>query len=1445
MTVRQVALRPRSITWVSGFFESAAEYPNNRIKTSKYTPATFLPLNLWEQLHKFGNVYFLSISVLMYLGEKTPLFVGTIKAASTLGTLMAMMALTALMAFLDDRKRDAADRETNNQQAKCIQDGKSESTKPWESIMVGDLLLVEQDKEFPADIVPMYCSGPEGSCYVSTANLDGETNLKLKAAPAAAQAALSAGGPQRPAVLQRLAGLQVSVDAEPPKASIHDFEGRLQLSGAAVGDESLGPKNLLLRGTMLRNTAWCLGIVVYTGSQTRMVMNSREAPLKQSNLERVTNIVMLVVLGAQAFMALVSDCLFLVSRDQYQHYWYLVPPDITLPDPIGYWLTFFVLYSNLMPISLYPTMEICNAAQSYFIKNDAKMYYKDKDSDFGMPAGAKSSTLCQELGQVNYIFSDKTGTLTQNVMELKRLLIKDKTYGTVREGQKGFNGANEMDKARRGGNRDEIDQLLEVLAVAHTVMVTKNADGSTRFEAESPDESALVEAVAKLGWAFAGASGTTRSVRIKDDSRDREQEYTLLATNQFDSDRKRMSVIVKRGEDYFLMCKGADNVMLDPKRAASVPPQLSQSLSEFAQEGLRTLVIARKKLDADKVGDWLERQRQAERQLGNREAALAEVAEEIETNMEVVGATAIEDKLQDKVPQTIERIREASIKLWVLTGDKLETARNIGFSSRVLTDEMHIATIDRVKDSEQVRQDLLKKSEGMRKAADEKQKVAMLITGAALEDVEANKAMKQDFLQIAQTCSIVIACRVSPLQKAQMVRMVRQGVKPTPVTLAIGDGANDVPMIQEAQVGVGIAGREGRQAMNNSDFSIGQFQYLQRLLFVHGRWNYRRVCKFTLFTFWRNAVQVLMIWYYTFISGFSGTSLFEDWIRLSFNFLCSFPIMATGCFDQDIDENTALANPKLYVFGREGKDLNASKIGQALLSAFTHSIILEGITLLAFQHMDLKGVGDYYAFGTAVYSCLLVGMNYRVAFLNYTHNKYTVGSIFLSFALYVVYLILYPCQKLVTDILAPNMYMVPWRLAQVPIFWLCLLTVPAIAMIVDMTIHTIHEQSDEWIGRVAALRREAAKTSSKRTTPVGGAYQPLQGDAGGTPSSGAEEEDPSVDPKYLKSSGLVLSPFAQQKLTGRRYFGAMGVSQLGAIVGILLFMVAAGNLLESTFNTQVRIHYEGRGNTWWSDPLGTKQTEVFKVQDRCKHAVGTTEKCRVTVTVPEDMKPPILLYYAVGPFYQNYNDYLKSEVTKELMGKPKDEVEALRETLCIEQTRIDASGESIVPCGMKATSVFNDTFTVEGFEIDKRGIAWASDVHRYQNPADYHTRQGVSWLFERYPDLVTEDEGVRNEQFAVWMRPSALWRVWNPYGFLQKELKKGQNLTVTIDSNYPVHPLDGYKQLVLTTTGLIGGRDHAFGYLLLLSALLCWIAALSACLLEQCRCPCALTEEGL
>lgn len=1432
-------------------------YVTNRVVTSKYTWTTFLPVNAWEQLHKFGNVYFLLISIIMYLGEKTPLFVGTIKAFSTLGLLMIMMSITAAMCLFDDLRRKKADAEINALSAQVVErrsNGNIDQVrKSWEDVHVGDILIIRRDEEFPADAVPLFCSGEGGNCYVSTANLDGETNLKLKTAPTATQSLFTLKGTEalnwNKDVLGSVSGI---LRAEAPNTNIHDFNGNLEVrSGSPVSKtkESLGARQLLMRGTALRNTAFCVCVVVYTGTDTRMIRNSRPAPMKQSNLERITNSAMLIILCVQALLAIVSTILHMQFQPSLKEHWYIYPTKILLPEALGWWLTFFTLYSNLMPISLYPTAEFCNAWQCYFIRNDRYMYYKQADFNHGagFPAAARTSNLCQELGQVGYIFSDKTGTLTQNDMELKIMSVANRTYGSFEQGDRGFNGTAEIQDARRTGSATQqpIDRFMEALSVAHTALAITGKDGRREYEAESPDEFALVTAAAEQGWEFTHRKGREIFVSVSPppgaspnspSSQRRSERYIVIATNEFNSTRKRMSVLVQTGSTYWLFVKGADNVMLE--RAAGKHPKLLQDLKEFSLQGLRTLVIGSRMIPQAELKPWLERFEAAQRSVNDREAKLMEVAEVLEQNLEILGATAIEDKLQDGVPDTIVKIRAAGIKLWVLTGDKLETARNIGFSTKVLTPSMDLQIIDEEEGTLELSEIAERWASRAKKDVDRR---GLMVTGKSLSVLmSSSEDMKEEFLEVAQGCAVLIACRVSPAQKAELVRLIRTGVEPAPVTLSVGDGANDVPMIQEAQVGVGIAGREGRQAVNNSDFAIAQFRHLERLLFVHGRWNYRRACTFTHFTFWRNMVQVLMMMYYTWMSGFSGTALYEDWIRLSFNVLCTLPILAVGVLDQDVDADVALANPKLYDIGRNGDDLNMAKTMQTVVAAFTHSLVLLGMAIPSFPGLEVFGYGDYYTFGTVCYTCLLTTVNYRAAYRTYLHSGYTAAAILASFVGYAFWLWLYPCHEVIANMLAPNMYGVTAHMVQAIYFWLCIILTPMFAMVVDVFFHFLfHHFFPDVVDKVLEQQRRGSRAHLLVEEDEKEKHKYRQ-----EPPNDHEIDESAFGQQELKDTfrfsqfTILESPCARVVLTG-----------LGS--GTIMLLVGALCLFKSTDVQQVRINYTQNAkpryllfeDIWLNNPYGTMPDELANISCIAEFG-GIAQTCRKTIKFPRGMKTPLLMYN-VGPFYQNYNAYMRSEVISELFGK--EVPQSLRDSQCVEPTRVrmdNGTARQIIPCGMKATSFFNDSYEIffngRRLEIDTKRTAWASDVERYNNPLDYPWEGAVDpadklFLFEEYPGVIRRQDGVKDEAFANWMRPSSVPRVWNRYGILSEVFEPGDSIEVVIHSRFPMGRISGgFKEFIITEHTVFGARHNLFAYVVMFAGALSYLFAATAYIIVWC-----------
>jgi len=957
----------------------------------------------------------------MAIGTHTNLWIGTIAAWSTATMLGGMVAISMTVSWCDDRARKREDTRINERTCEIIAGSGSMKNVDgaqiqWQRIKVGDVLRLREGQEIPADVVVLAADSQYngGVCYAATANLDGETDLKLKHAIFAARS---------DDVIKYYRG---HVYAKAPETDIYNFTGRLELSSPkdpSMSSFVLGMDNVLLRGCRVRNARNIICLVVYTGEDTRIMMNSHAAPSKLSNVERTINHSMWVAVAIQALLAFVIDITYNKSdKTVFRHLWYLypngyTPPSGALPDLLAYLIMYFVLYSNFVPVSLYATLEICNTMYAYFIARDPSMICTEDTQQ--VPAVARSTNLCHELGQISHIFSDKTGTLTKNIMTLVHVVTSD---APTREEdvvcmRGGFWHATELQQA---ATTEEAGAVWEVLAVCHTGVWNPVTE---KLEFESPDEEALVRGVSLVGWRFWNSGNNAMEIRLRTlhDVRKKSQwsggrqlQYNIIAINKFTSSRKRMSVVVEKDGETWLLVKGADNVMEQCARGG-LSQNLKSKLALFSKKGLRTLVLGRRNLADFDVDDWVGRYKAAQLLTTNRDSALEQLASSIEQCVSIVGCTAIEDELQDDVVDTIVKIRHAGIKFWVLTGDKMETAISIGYSAGVLDHAtmslIVLATKKECRENVDSSYRFYTLNQARQLVVREPFNVyGLVLTGDFMLEIVPHANYRADFTKTAAKCQVVILARCSPLQKSQMVNLLRNddadaGISLQPITLAIGDGANDVPMIMAAHVGVGIVGREGHQAANTADFAIGQFRFLQNLLFDHGRTNYRRACKCTRFTFWRNALQVLLMFYYTPLSGYTGTTLFEDNLRITFNFICTIPIIAIGLFDRDISSREALHRPELYN-ARSRQDFELSRQGMlwTLRSAFMHSAIVFTALLCAFPAFQMNSSGDYWTIGCFGYTLLVHSSTTRAALLTSTWNVGSVFSFFLTYFLYAVFL---------------------------------------------------------------------------------------------------------------------------------------------------------------------------------------------------------------------------------------------------------------------------------------------------------------------------------------------------------------------------------------------------------------------------------------------------------
>lgn len=879
----------------------------NTVRNQKYRAATFVFQVLYEQFRFFFNLYFLLVALSQFIPALQVGFLFTYIAP-----LIFVLGITLLKEGYDDYQRYRRDKEANSQRYERLTPIGLRESVPSSDLRVGDLVFVNAGERVPADMILLRTSDQSGSVFIRTDQLDGETDWKLRRAVAVSQ-----GLESEAAVLD----LRLSVYCDKPGKEIDRFVGNLTvLVGAdgqsASGDETERVEPLTVDNTLWANTVVCgghaTGLVIYTGTETRVAMNADPPKSKVGKVDMEINTLAKMLFGLSFALAVVMVALKGITDAWLQ----------TL-------VRFVILFSSIIPISLRVNIDMAKTAFSYFMMTDDEI-----------PGTiVRSSFIPEELGRIEYLLSDKTGTLTQNQMEMKEVHLGEVSFGREAMSEVKLLLAKSLleddPASMRRSMQLRVRLLIEALAVCHNVNVT-DEDGAAVYQASSPDEVALVYFAKSMGMELRARSTEMIELQLPGG---KHQRYEVLNLFPFTSETKRMGIIVRHETGrILLMMKGADAVM---GQIVEFSDWLDEETGNLARKGLRTLVVGMKELSSEEYSSFSVRYEAAKRSLQDREQSMRSAVEELECNLELLGLTGVEDKLQERVSTTLETLRNAGVRVWMLTGDKVETATCIAISSRLFARGatiFHLSASTKAEAEEQFAR--FQKKTG----------ACLVIDGRSLALCTDN--FPRQFIEVACDCPSVVCCRCAPTQKALMVRLLKRHANKR--CAAIGDGGNDVAMIQAADVGVGIEGKEGRQASLAADFSITKFMHVARLMLWHGRNSYTRTARLSQFVIHRGLIISIIQVVFSAIFYFATIAIYSGWLVVGYSTVYTmFPVFSL-ILDEDVDAETAFMYPELYQELQKGRRLCTRTFLEWVFKSIYQGAVIMLLSIFMFDDSFLR-----------------------------------------------------------------------------------------------------------------------------------------------------------------------------------------------------------------------------------------------------------------------------------------------------------------------------------------------------------------------------------------------------------------------------------------------------------------------------------------------------------
>ncbi|KAI5169771.1 phospholipid-translocating ATPase [Pancytospora epiphaga] len=893
----------------------------NKISSSRYNLINFIPLNIFHQLSKYSTLFFFFTFILLCIPAISPFSPWPYFLA-----FLIVVGISMIKDGIEDYRRHTNDREINMATCKIVNRENRLEEKFVMDLEEGEYIYLVKHDEVPADVLVLHCGSSSGCasfCYIDTSNLDGESNLKKRMSPF--EISQKCGEPSNENVCTGFEEIRAKIKSFGVKDTgdtFLDFHCSVDVEDAEkgkstyVGDE----KNILLRGSILRNTRYIFGLVVAVGQNTKQCKSCPGTRKGKSLFEKEMDHILLIIAFIYLVMLISTTIIGAYMSYSNDNILY-INSYAKFKKVVKLLFSNYILYSYLIPLSLYVMMEVCRFIHTLYIHYD-----RDMKID-GVKSICRNSTVIEDLGVIDYLLTDKTGTMTRNSMTLKLMHIRHTSNLTNKKDIFKLLRKNSSDKLEWTSNREDEDKeqgephvdLQDVAFCINIILLSMLVCNSVEvvngnYEGISQDELCFLKAIKQYKYEILSKDDTSLKLLMGG----KELSVDLIHTVDFTSKRQSMSVVVELNRKYMLLCKGSDQRLLDGKRDSKIV-KLLNGAGDY-----RSLVWKGKELSKKDVEE-IKTAKSYKNQSNNTE--ITKMVDRHLKDASYLGTTFIEDELQEEVPETMRMMEDAGIKVWMVTGDKRETAlscaRNAGLIRhgrcyREMEGREVVKELEELLNSRNNRDSGGQPARMISTVSDQINRIIYSSSGtdpslAASRDDNLNMSRGDRNINLFD-CACVVIYRTTPSQKGQIASLMAKCGKNT---IAIGDGNNDVAMLKDSHVGVGIIGKEGTQASLVADFAIPRFKLIRNLLLVHGRYNLMRYSKMSINAYYKNLVFIFIQYFYNFYNGASGRPIYNAFFLNYYNlFFTSLIPFSVALFDRDVPVRTVVQDPCVYKHAR-------------------------------------------------------------------------------------------------------------------------------------------------------------------------------------------------------------------------------------------------------------------------------------------------------------------------------------------------------------------------------------------------------------------------------------------------------------------------------------------------------------------------------------------------